>query len=107
VSKIKRNRVVIIERGIEVNLVRGFEIETFSGSMVEAPCNVIEVSLRVCGEISSFWQELSEEAVRVFIGAALPRGMRVGEKDAQSHLGHGQKIARSTGLPRPQTALGD
>ena len=35
--------------------------------------------MRDCGNVSTFWEELAEQAVGVLIGAALPGRMRIGE----------------------------
>src|SRR5215831_15863834 len=67
----------------EVNLFRSTEAEFLAWTGVEKIGYFIEVGLRVTRQVGSFWKILPDEAVGVFVRAALPGRMRVGEVDGQ------------------------
>jgi len=53
----------------------------FSMDVVEPPGDGIEFCLRIHGEIDSFREILSQEPIRVFVRATLPRIVRIAEVD--------------------------
>jgi hypothetical protein len=64
--------------------VRCFEAEDFSGSMIEGVDGVFNGLFRDLRHVASLWNELPDEAVGVFVGAALPGAVWVGEVDGDS-----------------------
>lgn len=55
--------------------------ERFRWPFVELPCNGTQLGLAVLRQIGSFGEILSQQAVGVFVGTALPRRLRVAEID--------------------------
>ena len=53
------------------DLVRYFEAEAFSGTVVEAMCSPLNVVRREGLEAHFLWEELPDEAVPILVGAAL------------------------------------
>ena len=53
--------------------------QAFSGSHVDFVGNEIELLLAVARQIGALGQVLADQAVGVFIGATLPRALRVAE----------------------------
>jgi hypothetical protein len=48
------------------------EVQRFSWALVESPRDAVELRLRVLGQIRAFGKVLAQQAVGVFVGAALP-----------------------------------
>ena len=59
---------------------RRFEVQSFSRSLVEPQSDIVELGLRDLGEVCCS-RVLPEQAVGVFVGAALPGTARVTEID--------------------------
>jgi hypothetical protein len=60
---------------------RGFPSEGFAGSFVHESGDAVEVLLGLLGKVRAFGQELAQEAVGIFVRAALP-GMRRNRKQS-------------------------
>ena len=58
----------------------GVEVECRSGAGVEFVLDAFEVGLGVAAEIGAPFEPEPQEPVGVFVGAALPRGVRVAEE---------------------------
>ena len=63
------------------SLCRRLEVQRFSGSFVELARDLVEIGLGVRSEIDTARQILSQQAIGVFIGASLPRALRIAEID--------------------------
>ena len=60
---------------------RTFEVVSFSGSIIDfLGCFLDFVGAEIF-EICLFWEVLSEQAIRIFIGTALPGTVGLGKKD--------------------------
>ena len=57
------------------------EVQTFSGARVEAMGNGVQLALRVARQVRALRQVLAQQAIRILVGAALPRAVRIGKKD--------------------------
>ena len=84
-------------------------VEGLAGSGVERPCDGVEVVLGVATEVVSLGEILAQQAVGVFVDAALPWAVWVGEVDLDARLlgqfpmaghffspviGHGEPVLR-------------
>ena len=69
----------------------GGEVEDFSGAVVEAGGDGVEIVLAERGKGHGFGEILTQQAVGVLVGTALPRRVRVGEEDAHGG-GEGQAL---------------
>src|SRR5512145_3571830 len=69
---------------------RRFKPQGFPGALVQSQRDLVQVRLRVTGEIGSFWEVLTQKAVGVFIAAALPRAARIAEVDL--HIGGDREV---------------
>lgn len=58
-----------------------------TGPGVQAIDNRIEFFLAVDGQVRSFWQVLTQQAVNIFAGAPLSGTMRVAEVDPHAGIG--------------------
>src|SRR6185437_3249507 len=67
-------------------LGRRFPTQCFSRPTVECGCNRFELATRVSGQVGALGEVLAQQAVRIFVGAALPRAMRIAEVNRQSCL---------------------
>jgi hypothetical protein len=63
------------------DLVWGHEVEDFAWSVVEAFGDDVEFILAVPAEVGSLGQILADEAIGVFVAAALPGAVGIGEVD--------------------------
>ena len=61
------------------SLCRRFELQRFAGPFVELPCHLVQMRLRVYRQVGALGEVLSEQAVGVLVGSALPRTSRVTE----------------------------
>ena len=73
-----------------INLARGSEAEDLSRSIVEHGLDVGEFLGRDGGQVGAFGQELADQPVDVFVGAALPGG--VGLAEVHGHAGGGGEL---------------
>lgn len=62
-----------------------FVAEAFSGSVIEAVRHEGDVLVGDVVEGHLLWKELANEAVHVFVGTPLPRGVGVGEVEVGAH----------------------
>ena len=103
-------RGLIVDDQLAEDFVWGEEVEDFSGSVVEALGNVVEVLLGVAAEIGAFGEILPDQAVGVFVAGSLPWAVGVGEVDLDAGVprqlgvaGHfgpavvGKRLAQSRG----------
>ena len=58
-------------------LCRGFEPQSLARPFVELSCHFIQMGLRVNRQVSSLGKVLSEQAIGVLVGAALPGALRI------------------------------
>jgi NADPH-dependent 2,4-dienoyl-CoA reductase/sulfur reductase-like enzyme len=56
-----------------------FEVQCFSGSLIEAQGNGVELSLRDICQVSVSREVLPEKTVGIFVATALPRATRIAE----------------------------
>src|SRR5581483_7983370 len=80
-----------------IDLVRGEEAEAQARAMVEMLSDAIAVALGEVAEVGALGQVLAEEAVGVFVGAALPGVMWQGEVDAGVKAAFDRAIAVELG----------
>jgi len=60
---------------------RGFKAQGFSRALIEAQGYLVEMGLRVAGQVGFLREVLSQQAVGIFMGAALPGALRIREVD--------------------------
>ena len=72
-------------------LAWGGEVERFSGAIVEAGGDGVEIVLAEGGKGHALGEILTQQAVGVLVGTALPRCVRVGEENAHAG-GEGQPL---------------
>ena len=65
--------------GAEENLARGLVAEHLSGARVEFVLDPLDIGIGQNREVGTFWEVLPEEAVSVFVEAALPRVIGLGK----------------------------
>ena len=63
--------------------MRGFVAQAFSGSVVEAVLGQCDFFVADLFELAVFWKELAQQAIKVFVGAALPGCVRMRKVVAQ------------------------
>lgn len=63
------------------SLRRRFELQRLARPSVLLACHPVEVRSRVYRQVSSLGEVLFEQAIRVLIGSALPRTLRIAEVD--------------------------
>ena len=63
------------------DLVRRQEVEHFAGPVVEAFGDFVEIVLAMSAEVGAFGQILPDQPVGVFVAAALPGAVGIGEVD--------------------------
>ena len=68
------------------DLVWCLEVEDFARPVVEPLSDDVEVVLGVCAEVGSLGEILSDEAVGVFVAAALPGAVGIGEPDLDAGI---------------------
>ena len=57
------------------------KVETFPRARVQAMRDGVQLALRVARQVRALGQVLAQQPVRVFIGAPLPRAVRIGKED--------------------------
>ena len=57
------------------------EVETFPRARVQAMGDGVQLALRVARQVRALGQVLAQQPVGVFVGAALPGAVRIGEED--------------------------
>jgi hypothetical protein len=68
-----------------------FEVQSLTRALIEAQGYLVEVSLGVAGQVGFPGEVLSQQAIGVLVGAALPGTLRITEVDV--HLrGHGEAL---------------
>src|SRR5271170_6273797 len=68
-----------------------FKVQSFSWALIETQGYLVEVGLGIAGQVGFSGEVLSQQPVGVFVGAALPRALRITEVDV--HLrGHGEAL---------------
>jgi hypothetical protein len=63
------------------DLVWGHEVEDFARSVVESFGDDVEVVLGVVRQVGSLGKILADEAICIFVAAALPRAVGIAEPD--------------------------
>jgi hypothetical protein len=58
-----------------------FNAQSFSWALVEAQGYLVEIGLRIAGQVGFLREVLSQQAIGVFVGAALPGALRITEVD--------------------------
>ena len=83
------------------------KVETFPRARVQAMRNGVQLALRVARQVRALGQVLAQQPVRVLIGAALPRAVRIGTEDLEREplgqalmLGHLFASIIGQGLPQ-------
>ena len=83
------------------------EVQTFSGARVEAMGDGVQLALRVSRQVRALGQVLAQQAIRILVGAALPRAVRIGKEDLEREplgqllvLGHFFPPIIGQGLPQ-------
>src|ERR1700736_5767338 len=67
---------------------RSFKAQSFSWTLIEAQRYLVEIGLRITGQVGFLGEVLSQQPVGVFVGASLPGALRITEEDL--HIGgHG------------------
>src|SRR3984893_14449270 len=51
---------------------RSFKAQSFSGTLIEAQRYLVEIGLRITGQVGFLGEVLSQQPVGVFVGASLP-----------------------------------
>src|ERR1700731_5232147 len=64
---------------------RSFKAQSFSWMLIEAQRYLVEIGLRITGQVGFLGEVLSQQPVGVFVGASLPGALRITEEDF--HLG--------------------
>lgn len=90
---LNRNSVRGVSQNLSEDLQRRVPVQRGARSRVEVVSNLVEVLLRVDGQIGALGQVLAQQAVGVFARAALPRAVRVTEVD--THVGRGRQFGMS------------
>ena len=68
---------------------RSLKPESLSRTLVETQCHLVELGLRIDRQVGSFREVLSQQPICVFVGAALPRALRITQVDV--HIGGHRK----------------
>ena len=58
-----------------------FQSPRFPWALIKAQGYLVEIGLRIVGQVGFFRKVLSQQAVGVFVGAALPGALRITEVD--------------------------
>src|ERR1700756_5009401 len=70
---------------------RSFKAQSFSWTLSEAQRYLVEIVLKITGQVGFLGEVLSQQPVGVFVGASLPWTLRITEVDL--HLGgHGEGL---------------
>src|SRR6202023_629481 len=70
---------------------RSFKAQSFSLTLIEAQRYLVEIGLRITGQVGFLGEVLSQQPVGVFVGASLPGALRITEEDL--HIGgHGEAL---------------
>src|ERR1700691_562304 len=75
-STTKCNKLIL---GVEENLAWGFVSENLSGAGIELILDLLDLGIGYYREVGAFWAVLSDEAVGVFVEAAFPGVIGLGE----------------------------
>jgi hypothetical protein len=82
---------------------RSFESQCFSGPLIQAHSDFVQVRLREAGPISRLRQVLPQKPVGVFVRAALPGALRIAEVNL--YIGsHGEAFVLAISSPRSQVS---
>jgi hypothetical protein len=65
---------------------RALEVEALTRSHVQLQCDGIQLLLAVSRQVGPFGQVLADQAIDIFVTAALPGGVRVTEVDRDTVL---------------------
>ena len=57
------------------------KVQSFPRALIELPSHFVEVGLGVAGQVGFLGEVLSQQSIRVFVGAALPGALRIAEVD--------------------------
>jgi len=68
---------------------RSLKPQSLSRTLVEMQCHLVELGLRMDRQVGSFREVLSQQPICVFVGAALPRALRITQVDL--HIGGHRK----------------
>ena len=71
--------------------MRGFEAEDFARTVVECVLDGGELLMGDEAQIHALGEELSDEAIGVLVGPALPRTVRVAEEDVHVQF-HAERL---------------
>jgi len=80
-TQVLKSRVVSRGRcntGLESTL-RSFKAQRFARALIEAQRDLVQLGLTVAGQVGLLRQVLAQESIGVFVGAALPRTLRITE----------------------------
>ena len=94
VSSLKRDTCDEVGRESGEDLVRGFEAEDFAWSVIECVFDGGELLVADETQVHAFRKELADQAIGVFVGAALPGTVRVAEEDVHVELGAQRLVQR-------------
>src|SRR5258706_13496904 len=56
---------------------RSFKAQSFSWTLIEAQRYLVEIGLRITGQVGFLGQVLSQQPAGVFVGASLPGALRI------------------------------
>jgi hypothetical protein len=65
---------------VRINFQGRSKIETFSRTRIQAMCDRVQFPLGVVRQIGALRQVLTQQAIRILVGAPLPRRMRIGKE---------------------------
>jgi hypothetical protein len=71
----------LVDATLAWSLLAGVSKPKVSRALIEAQGYLVEVGLWIAGQVGFFKEVLSQQPVRVFVGAALPRALRITEVD--------------------------
>src|ERR1700722_18333820 len=80
---------------------RGFKAQGLSRALLEAQSYLVEIGLRVDGQVGFLREVLSQQAGGIFIGAALPGALRITEVDFHIRV-HREALVFGHLVPRSQ-----
>ena len=67
--------------GVGEDIVGGSVVEAFPWTLVDLEDNRLQFRRAHLTEIGSFWEEVTDQAIDLFVGAPLPGRMRMSEID--------------------------
>ena len=71
---------------VRIDFQRRREVETFAGGRIQLMGDGVQLPLGIARQGGALRQVLTEQAIRVFIGAALPRAVGIVKEDADREL---------------------